>query len=121
MKTILTGLLLLLFSIAIGQSNLSNAEYYIDHDPGYGAGTSLPISGDIAFINEIISNTLELGYHVFYMRVQDDLGNWGMDEAVPFLIREQWVPEETFQMDYAEYFFNNDPGYGFATAISVTT
>ena len=121
MRTILTGLLLLLFSIAIGQSNLSNAEYYIDHDPGYGNATTIAISGDTALINEIISNTLEFGFHTFYMRVQDDQGNWGMDEAVPFLIREQWVPEEAFEMDYAEYFFNVDPGYGMATELSVTT
>ncbi|RLD27815.1 MAG: hypothetical protein DRI54_00425 [Bacteroidetes bacterium] len=121
MKTILTGFLLLLFSIAIGQSNLSNAEYYIDHDPGYGQATSLPITGDTAFINEIISNTLELGFHTIYMRIQDDQGNWGMDEAVSFLIKEQWVAEETFEMDYAEYYFNHDPGYGMATEISVTT
>lgn len=121
MKSILTGTLLLLFSFAFGQSNLSNAEYYIDHDPGYGNATPIVISGDTTHINELITNTLELGIHTFYIRAQNDQGTWGMDEAVPFLIREQFEAQETFQIDYAEYFLNIDPGYGLATEIDITT
>ncbi len=121
MKKTLTVLMLLLYSIAFGQSNLINAEYFIDHDPGYGNGTSISLNGNPAFIDELISNDIALGLHNIYLRVKDDNGIWGMAEVVPFLVKEPIELTEVSPLIYAEYFFGHDPGFGLANEIIVTS
>ncbi len=121
MKTILTGLFALAIGFVFGQSELAEAEYYIDHDPGYGNGTSISISGFEATPNETIVNDMELGQHTFYLRALDENGNWGMDEAVHFIIFTPNDPIEFSPVSEVEYFFNQDPGYGDATPLTITT
>lgn len=121
MKTILTGLLLLLCSYAFAQSNLTNAEYFIDHDPGYGNGTSISISGETAFINESILNDLIPGVYTLYLRVQDDNNVWGLAEATTFLVKEDYTsnPPEADSILGLEFFLDEDPGVGSGTFISL--
>ena len=121
MKTILTGLLLLLCSYAFAQSNLKNAEYFIDHDPGYGNGTAISISGDTAFIKESILNDLNPGIYTLYLRVQDDNDVWGMTEASTFFVREDYtiIQPEPDPIAGMEFFIDNDPGVGSGTFISL--
>ncbi|MEN8156113.1 MAG: T9SS type A sorting domain-containing protein [Bacteroidota bacterium] len=121
MKTILTGLLLLLCSHAFAQSNLTNAEYFIDHDPGYGNGIAISISGDPAFINESIPNDLLPGIYTLYLRVQDDNNAWGMADAVAFIIREDYtaILNEPDSIAGMEFFIDEDPGVGKGTYISL--
>lgn len=121
MKTKLTVLMLLLYSIAFGQSNLINAEYFIDHDPGYGNGTSISLNGDTAFIDELITNDIAIGLHNMYLRVQDDNGIWGMAEVVSFLVKAPVELSEVSPLIYAEYFFGHDPGFGLANEIIVSS
>lgn len=119
MKKIITGLLLLVLSYSYGQTNLSNAEYFINEDPGYGNATSISISSDTALIDEIILNDLSIGVHWFYLRVQDEDGVWGYAEAVPFKIRAPRELTEVSPLSQAEYFFEDDPGFGLANEITV--
>lgn len=121
MKTILTVLLLLLFSCAYAQSNLMRAEYFIDHDPGYGNGTSISISGDTAYINESIANDLLPGQHTIFMRVQDENNVWGMADAIPFLVRQDYTanPQQPDPITGMEFFIDEDPGAGSGTFISL--
>ena len=121
MRILSTGLLLLLSTFALGQSNLNNAEYFIDIDPGYGNGTSISLSGSSAIINESITNDLTQGIHTVYLRVKDKNSVWGMAEAVTVLVIEPYVVPETYQLAEAEYFFNTDPGYGQGDKITVAT
>ena len=121
MKTLLTGLLLLLCSFSFAQSNLVNAEYFIEHDPGYGNGTSISISGDTAFIKESILNDLNPGIYTLYLRVQDDNNVWGMVEASTFFVREDYtiIQPEPDPIAGMEFFIDNDPGVGSGTFISL--
>jgi hypothetical protein len=119
MKTITTFFMLLLYSIVFGQNNLTNAEYFIDDDPGYGNATPLLISGDTVIIDELITNEFSLGVHTIYLRVKDENDTWGMAEAVPFLIREYITLPEVSPVVQAEYFFGEDPGFGLANEIII--
>lgn len=115
MKTILSGLFLSFFSFAIGQSNLSNAEYYIDYDPGYGNATSISLANeDTAFIDETISNNLSVGMHTIYLRAQNEDGDWGMDEAFNFFVKKEYSSTQGNQEQIVglEYFIGDDPGNG---------
>jgi len=121
MKTITTLLMLLLYTFVFGQSNLTDAEYFINHDPGYGNATPVLLSGDTVFIDELIINDLDLGTHDIYLRVKNDSGIWGMAQTAPFLIIETIVLPDLSPIIYAEYFFENDPGFGLATEIIVSS
>ncbi|RLD27818.1 MAG: hypothetical protein DRI54_00440, partial [Bacteroidetes bacterium] len=123
MKTILTGLLLSLFYIGMGQSNLSNAEYYIDYDPGYGNATTISLTNiDTSFIDEVITNNLSLGMHTIYLRAQNEDGEWGMDEAFNFFIQKEYTTTQGNQEQIVglEYFIDDDPGNGDGTYIAFT-
>ena len=121
MKTILTVILLLLMSYSFGQSNLSNAEYFIDTDPGYGNATSIDLTTNPAIIDEIILNDLPIGVHWFYLRAQDENGIWGFAEAFPFKIIIPIDPIPISNLSQAEYFFGDDPGFGEANQITVSS
>lgn len=112
---------MLLCSYAFAQSNLTNAEYFIDHDPGYGNGTSISISGETAFINESILNDLIPGVYTLYLRVQDDNNVWGLAEATTFLVKEDYTsnPPEADSILGLEFFLDEDPGVGSGTFISL--
>jgi len=122
MKTILTGLLLLLCSYAFAQNNLTKAEYFIDHDPGYGNGIAVSISGNPVIIEESILNDLLPGKHTIYLRVQDDNNVWGMAEYSTFFVREDYTanPQEPDSIVSMEFFIDHDPGYGNGIAVSIS-
>ncbi len=98
---------------------IETAEYFIDTDPGKGAGTPISAPVDGAFdeaVEELeatftLSN-LPVGRHYAYFRVKGSNGKWGPARGVPFLV------ENIAIIDRAEYFFNNDPGEGNGTPIS---
>ena len=88
------------------------AEYYIDSDPGEGEGIPLPPK-DGAFDNnfeeidfEIILPELLIGQHVLYVRMQNEVGTWGISHAVTFMVTG------FKNVIGAEYFIDNDPGKG---------
>jgi len=101
-------------------ANVTNAEYFFDTDPGFGNGivaavtaggtVTFPISGNIA--------ALTTGLHLLYVRVKDALGNWS--ETTPSVFyREAIVNNIIANVVAAEYFFDTDPGFGNATAVTV--
>ncbi|OGW55564.1 MAG: hypothetical protein A2Y81_05575 [Nitrospirae bacterium RBG_13_43_8] len=67
-----------------GNSNIQVAEYFVDTDPGYGAGTALePIDGlfDSPYEEMTVSVDISLwtegSTHTIHVRGQDSVGNWG--------------------------------------------
>ena len=87
MKKLLTSLFAFLaVGWAVAQGSLSEAEYYIDHDPGYGNATSITLSGAEFDLNQVIANDLDVGQHTIYLRAKDEGGVWGPDEAINFLV-----------------------------------
>ncbi len=122
-KVILIMLLTLFSSISFAQ-NVTQLEYFIDNDPGFGLATGIPITANsIIDINSIIASAAQPdGFHVLNIRAKDANGNWGFTEKRQFYIAPN---SSTFDPPVAntsvlEYFFNDDPGFGNATSISIT-
>ncbi len=89
------------------------AEYFIDQDPGEGAGFPL-LPGDGAFdsAEEVLDGEVSLpatlfpGYHRLFVRMKSSVGVWGTARPIPFLLTAE------LSITAAEYFFDTDPGEG---------
>ncbi|MGZ0015947.1 T9SS type A sorting domain-containing protein [Yeosuana sp. AK3] len=67
---------------------VSNAEYFIDSDPGVGNGTAI-VFGNPSESSQVLNiNTTGLadGDHFFYVRVQDANGDWSIYDSAIFTI-----------------------------------
>jgi hydrogenase maturation factor len=96
--------------------NIINAEYFYDTDPGVGNGIALSVGtpSDSVDFNATISTTgLSRGYHLLYVRTQDDSYRWSLHQARRIYINE-------LKIIATEYFYDNDPGVGNGTSIPVT-
>src|SRR5688572_12841799 len=96
--------------------DIVRAEYFFDVDPGHGNGTPLtvPAAGSLVSFTASISTTgLDPGYHVLFVRTKSLGGPWSLYEPREFTI-EGSITE-------AEYFFDDDPGIGNGTAMTVST
>jgi hypothetical protein len=70
--------------VGLGDSNITNVEYYVNTDPGLGNGFAMaPTDGWFDSSVEDSTMTLDVsswtpGAYTFYMRGRDEAGNWGM-------------------------------------------
>ncbi|MEQ8546295.1 MAG: MBG domain-containing protein [Cyclobacteriaceae bacterium] len=99
--------------------NLKAFEYYIDEDPGFGKG--IPLTGSTSD-SAIIATNIDLsglpnGIHQFCIRAQNDLGNWSQVSLQTFLVI---ASNERSPIVAAEYYFDEDPGFGNGSQIAVT-
>ena len=100
-------------------ATITLVEYFWDGDPGYGEGTPIAItSGTEVNLQdvEVSADDLTPGAHLLGLRAYGN-GGWG-----PTLRQEVMVTGETVdaEVEYVEYFWNEDPGYGNGTAVSIT-
>ena len=96
------------------------AEYFLDQDPGEGQGTPIVGSfdgtlGDLDFTVETAD--LDPGWHVVYVRMQDEDGVWGRPEPATIQVIPAQEKEEAPVIVAAEYFMDTDPGEGRATPL----
>ena len=114
----LTDSRLLYISANSSTQDITKAEYFIDTDPGFGNATDVSISaGATININEnIITSSLGAGIHYLYFRVKNADGVWSLTDS-----RLMYVTESNSSSDIvaAEYFFDNDPGIGNASSLTV--
>lgn len=102
--------------------NINKIEYFIDADPGYGAGIDVPISAATpvtANFNVSLPNTVADGFHFLNIRARDVNNAWSVVGIRPFYkeaISTASIPNITAM----EYFIDEDPGYGLATSVAVT-
>ncbi len=110
-----------------GPVNIVQAEYFINNDPGIGAGIPIPVGAglqlqDISFTFN--SAPLPTGIHYLYVRTKDANGVWSH--------AAQWVFARPFggaailpaqpgavALLRAEYFIDNDPGPGLGTPVAI--
>jgi len=115
--------LLLLFSSQLqAQQQLTKAEYFVDADPGYGAGVDIPFTaGTTLDVNFSVSlpNNISDGFHYITVRVKNANNQWSSVLTRPFL-KENLTPRTTSTVTAIEYFIDSDPGYGAATAVPIT-
>lgn len=103
------------------QSTIVDVEYFIDVDPGYGAGTSLgPFSTtNLTTTQTISTSALLAGFHVLYVRALDSDGVWGDLEPRPFYVSASDLTTQATIVD-VQYFIDTDPGYGSGISIPIT-
>ncbi len=93
--------------------NVARVEYFFDTDPGYGLGSSVSATNGENVLPLNISG-MATGIHHLNLRSQDAAGNWSTTLSQSLFI----VSPHNASLVRVEYFFDNDPGYGQATAIS---
>jgi hypothetical protein len=102
-------------------TNIVAAEYFIDTDPGPGKGvaTSVGTTGAAVNFTALIPTNLSAGFHLLAIRAKDASGKWGFLETRSFYLTS---PTETNlpQITAAEYFYDNDPGVGNGTSLTVS-
>lgn len=101
--------------------DVAQAEFFIDDDPGFGSGTAIAVSpgleADLVF-NVDLSGLSE-GLHLLHVRTADAEGRWSLVTLKPFLA--ETISLDTLQhIVRAEYFLDDDPGFGGGTAIDLT-
>ncbi len=104
---------------ALALHTISDAEYFIDHDPGEGKG--IPIQSEDGIYNssseeisfEINLSELTVGSHFLYIRMENEAGIWGIPNKHLFMVTGIKTIEQ------AEYFIDDDPGKGNGTPLTV--
>ena len=106
-------------------ADITAMEYYIDTDPGFGSATAIVVAtGNLVDIpNEIIAaSALPVGFHTLGIRSKNTDGIWGFAEKREFFIPPGTISDPpSADIQALEYFFDNDPGFGSATAITIST
>ena len=101
--------------------DIVEAEYYFNTDPGLGNGTNIDVA-DVVSLDEnfsIATSSLAIGTHRMFMRVKNSNNSWSMYDNKTFRVFD--VPEiNNASIVAAEYFIDVDPGFGSATALSVS-
>ncbi len=102
---------------------LTEAEYFIDTDPGEGNGTAFTITTDGGFggfletvTSEVNLPGLSEGRHEIFVRFKDVNGRWGAPRGQSFVVSNRADIE--FTLAAAEYFIDTDPGEGNGTSIA---
>ncbi|MFT6865714.1 MAG: hypothetical protein ACJA08_000539 [Cyclobacteriaceae bacterium] len=100
-------------------SIIQAVEYYFNDDPGY--GVAIPLTANsIDFTDAIVTTDLDPGFHNLFIRAQDDGGIWGLTSTKLLYVDPSGAGLAS-SIGTFEYFFDDDPGYGAATAITVST
>ncbi|MEO9477195.1 MAG: T9SS type A sorting domain-containing protein [Cyclobacteriaceae bacterium] len=99
---------------------VQTAEYFFDDDPGYGAADQVDLTA-AADIDELIvatANSLSVGFHNFYLRIQDASGRWSL--PVTRAVYVDLSGNVFSNITELEYFFDTDPGFDQGTAIPIS-
>jgi len=99
-------------------------EYFFDqNDTGQGKAIQLPRPefsvGEL--LASLSTSGLTLGTHTLNVRGMRQDGSWSDIVSQPFLVVEHIGPTVPDAPGNLEYFFDNDPGYGFGQSVKVST
>ena len=93
-------------------------EYFVDEDSGPGNGTEVTLEEDIDLDQRFTVDLgdSDAGFHVLYVRIQDEFGNWSLTQAQPFVLEKTRL-DETPRITALEYFIDEDSGPGNGTEV----
>jgi hypothetical protein len=100
---------------------VNQLEYFFDTDPGVGSGTKItvsPASDSSEKISVIPVSSLTAGFHTLYIRAKNNRG-YSMTESRSFFITSSSA-STAGPVNQLEYFFDNDPGVGLGTKITIS-
>ncbi|MFW6222495.1 MAG: hypothetical protein ACOC3T_02660, partial [Bacteroidota bacterium] len=96
--------------------NIESFEYFFDTDPGYGNGQSLAVSPNniVSLSSNLDLTNVSKGIHTLYFRSKQS-GRWSqtMSKTIAVLGNSQ--------LNNAEYFWDDDPGYGNGNPIPISS
>jgi subtilase family serine protease len=102
--------------------NIVKVEYFIDTDPGFGLGINLPVTSDSVITDHVVAipiQNLTDGFHNLFLRSMDVNGQWSISNKTAFF-KSSAANVNLPKIVKAEYFIDNDPGFGQAINIPVT-
>jgi hypothetical protein len=102
--------------------NVVAMEYFLDSDPGFGLATSVTVTAGSPLMQNFtvaLPNTVTDGFHFLSVRAKDVNNKWSVVAVRPFY-KETISTAPIPNITALEYFLDADPGYGLATALSVT-
>ncbi len=116
------GVVICLFFVLpqLEAQQIKYAEYFFDNDPGRGNATSVSITQtDTLDTNYTLStNLLSNGIHFIFFRVKDTDLKWSLVNSSLIYITSSTTNSI---ITNTEYFFDNDPGRGNGTSISISS
>jgi hypothetical protein len=104
--------------------NIVGAEYFIDADPGYGAGTAVAFTGGgnnaagVAFTVGL--GSVAPGFHTLSVRSKDANSAWSQTYRRIFYVEPATTTAPPANLAAVEYFVDADPGYGQGTNAAIT-
>jgi len=104
-------------------TQITEAEYFFDQDPGNGKGFKTGVHpGSSISINTIenLQNVTQ-GLHRLYFRAKDNLGVWGIPQSQIIIVERSNNLNNVAKIEYAEYFFDTDPGIGLGTSFNIVS
>ena len=107
--------------------NVTAGEFFIDIDPGFGAGTpiSIPLNSGsnistLAFTFDVTA--LTAGFHNLYARFRDANGKWSLSSVRNFYKEAISTSNSVLpNITKGEYYLDTDPGFGSGTNIPINT
>lgn len=115
MKRIITSLACLIFAWTLSAQNIVEAEYFWDQDPGFGNGIALSVDGGTDEINQNYSIStvgLPQGRHTLCVRTKSADGYWSIIKREPVFVHS---------FSEAEYFWDQDPGFGNGSTLALNS
>jgi gliding motility-associated-like protein len=109
-------------SATTSQNDITKIEYFIDADPGRGAGVDVPVTAAASFdfLENIPTATLTEGFHLLSIRAQDENGVWSLSESKVFFVSQSSTLNPN-NITKLEYFIDTDPGQGGGIDIPITS
>lgn len=101
---------------------ITEAEYFINTDPGFGLASSISITNETAIDIEslaIPTTNLPEGIHYLYVRFKDNQNRWSVTIRKPFYVATNF--NNPSPIVAAEFFIDEDPGFENATNIPITS
>jgi len=116
MKIIYQIIIFLSLSGTLAAQGLTDLEYFIDTDPGFGNAMSVPVpapeaDGTYNFDFDINTSGLPTGVHTLYVRAKDVDNEWSLLQFRTFMKIGSGTGGNT-DIQLVEYFFDEDPGFG---------
>jgi len=114
--------LLLSSTVALAQT-ITRVEYFFDTDPGFGNGTSIPITSAATITQgfTIPLGMVSQGFHALYIRAKDSNGAWSIPVIHPVYVQLSAQSASVTPLSRIEYFFDTDPGLGNGINIPITS
>ncbi len=102
---------------SVASTQLTNMEFFIDNDPGFGNGNPISFSNSNSIDIQRDLNLINItsGFHIIFFRVKDGNGIWSHTKSQPISVDGNGTVSLLTNM---EYFIDTDPGQGNATPIS---